>query len=35
MNLFPRLKSSARILLMGDPKKNHRNPIPVNRSEVS
>jgi len=28
MDLFPRLKSAARILLKGDPKKKNRNPIP-------
>jgi LPS sulfotransferase NodH len=29
MELFHRIKKSARILLKGDPKKNHRNPIPA------
>ena len=29
MDLFPRLKSAARILLKGDPKKKTRNPIPA------
>ncbi len=29
MEILSRLKSSARILLKGDPKKNHRNPIPA------
>ena len=27
--MFSRIKSAARILLTGDPKKNHRNPIPA------
>jgi len=29
MDILSRIRSAARILLKGDPKKNHRNPIPA------
>lgn len=35
MEINNRLRSAARILLKGDPKKKHRNPIPASNLEVS
>jgi hypothetical protein len=35
MEFLTRLRSAARILLKGDPKKKTRNPIPASNLEVS